>query len=104
MHTIITIETGQQKCSIELYLDNLNGDSRGDEQEKASNSSIKADVTEQAISENERLQRLKRECFELLRQSSEEKKVSDEINKADYCGKTYAKFTDVATETNKIKY
>lgn len=97
MHIIITNTTGQQKCSIELYLDNINGHSRGE----ASNSSIKADVTEQAISEHEKLERLKRECFELLRQSPEEKKVADEINKADYCGKTYAKFTDVATETKK---
>jgi hypothetical protein len=97
MHTIITIETKQQKCSIELYLDNLNGSSRGDEKEKASSS--KGEVEEQGISDHARFERKKREWCEAFKEFPIEKKVSDEINKADYCGKTYAKFTDVDTET-----
>jgi hypothetical protein len=83
----------------QIYLDCLSGSSRGDEKKEASYRTSKGDVEEQGISKYERSERLKKEFYELFREFPLEKKVSNEISKADYCGKTYAKFTDVATET-----
>jgi len=80
INTICTEKTKEN--STRPYLDSLNGSSRGD---------VSSGLSER----EEGFKALKKRFFEI----AEEGKVYDEINKADYCGKTYAKFTDVKTET-----
>jgi len=82
MYEINTICDESSKDSSEPYLDSLNGSSRG--------------VEYSAFREMEEWRvKLKKTFNELC----ENEKVQNEISKADYCGKTYAKLTDVATET-----